>query len=235
MIGSTCTIVGNGQEALDILANQKFDVVLMDMRMPVMDGLEATRRLRTREEAEGKPPALVVALTANAMADDMEACRTAGMNDFMTKPLTFEKFYKGLEKLNLCGAAPVEEVQPEVESDKFGGMMIGGEAQPSVVFDKEFLETASGGDVEFQAQLLKIYKEETAKLVDILEASAPGAEEWRAAAHRLKGSSLNLGFNQLSQICGDAEKATDPNTQSQHREAIHQGLTRAFLAAGNAS
>jgi CheY-like chemotaxis protein len=78
----------NGQEAVDLIeAGEPFDLVFMDMQMPVMDGLEATRRLR-RREAQGRGPHLpIVAMTANALAGDREICLGAGMDDYLAKPI----------------------------------------------------------------------------------------------------------------------------------------------------
>ena len=83
--GHRVTLADNGAQALDILARERFDVVLMDMQMPVMDGLEATRRLREREALSGEHVP-VVALTANAMEKDRLRCLEAGMDDFIAKP-----------------------------------------------------------------------------------------------------------------------------------------------------
>ncbi|WP_295386568.1 ATP-binding protein [uncultured Thiodictyon sp.] len=86
-LGHQVAIANNGQEALDQLAEQPFDLVLMDMQMPVMDGLEATRQLRAREAAQGLARTTVIAITANAMASDQAVCRAAGMDGFISKPL----------------------------------------------------------------------------------------------------------------------------------------------------
>ncbi|MDD3354626.1 ATP-binding protein [Zoogloea sp.] len=77
----------NGQQALDALVQGAFDIVLMDMQMPVMDGLEATRRIRAREAREGLRPTPILAMTANAMAGDREVCLEAGMDDYLAKPI----------------------------------------------------------------------------------------------------------------------------------------------------
>ncbi len=84
-LGCTSMVVPDGQQVLDALAHESFDLVLMDCQMPVMDGFEATRALR-RREAGGGSRQLVIALTANASAEDREACRLAGMDDFLSKP-----------------------------------------------------------------------------------------------------------------------------------------------------
>ena len=87
-LGCDAMHAGNGVEALDALEKQEFDVVLMDCQMPVMDGFIATRKLREREVTRKLEPTRVVALTANALAGDREACLAAGMNDYLAKPFT---------------------------------------------------------------------------------------------------------------------------------------------------
>ncbi|RMH05206.1 MAG: response regulator [Planctomycetota bacterium] len=85
--GHRVIVAGNGAEALERLAQQDFDLVLMDLQMPVLDGLEATRRLRRREAEKGLPRQRVVAMTANAMVGDRERCLQAGMDDYIAKPI----------------------------------------------------------------------------------------------------------------------------------------------------
>jgi len=84
--GHSVLAVGNGAEALEALARERFDAVLMDVQMPVMDGLEAARSIRERERAQGGHVP-IVALTAHAMKGDRERCLTAGMDDYVSKPL----------------------------------------------------------------------------------------------------------------------------------------------------
>jgi CheY-like chemotaxis protein len=91
------TVAGDGREALETLAKERFDVVLMDMQMPVMSGLEATRLLRRREaKTGGHVP--VVALTANAMSTDRDACLAAGMDDYLSKPIRIESLDAALRR-----------------------------------------------------------------------------------------------------------------------------------------
>jgi CheY-like chemotaxis protein len=81
------TIAGNGQEAVDMLATQTFDLIFMDCQMPVMDGYEATVLWRARETRDGLPRLPIIAMTANAMAGDREKCLAAGMDDHLAKPI----------------------------------------------------------------------------------------------------------------------------------------------------
>ncbi|MDJ0839769.1 MAG: response regulator [Acidobacteriota bacterium] len=94
--GYGCDIAGNGREALEILEDNAFDLVLMDVQMPEMDGFEATRRLREREAA-GRHT-IVVAMTANALMGDREACLAAGMDDYIAKPVQAKELFDVLEK-----------------------------------------------------------------------------------------------------------------------------------------
>ena len=90
-LGLYVTTVANGEQALDALAEGSFDLVLMDVQMPVMDGYEATRRLRVLEEEKGRKRTPVVALTANAMPEHRDACLAAGMDDYLAKPIVREE------------------------------------------------------------------------------------------------------------------------------------------------
>ena len=85
--GYQVTIAENGQQALAAIAGQAFEIVLMDMQMPVMGGVEATQRIRQRETEQGLPRLPIVAMTANAMQGDRETCLAAGMDDYLTKPI----------------------------------------------------------------------------------------------------------------------------------------------------
>jgi CheY-like chemotaxis protein len=93
-LGYRADVANNGLEALDALKRQVYDVVLMDMQMPEMDGLEATRHIR-RELAEAQQPH-VIAMTANAMQGDRELCLAAGMNDYVSKPIRMEELVRAL-------------------------------------------------------------------------------------------------------------------------------------------
>ncbi len=96
-LGHRARIVGNGREALDALAQGRYDIVLMDMQMPELDGLEATRRIRAMAGDAARVP--IVAMTANARDDDRLACRAAGMDAFVSKPIDFDELDATLRAL----------------------------------------------------------------------------------------------------------------------------------------
>jgi len=96
-LGCRVDVVGDGARALQLSSQLSYDVVFMDMQMPVMDGLEATRRIRAKDEAGAKLH--IVAMTANAMQGDRERCLDAGMNDYVSKPISPESLGDALERV----------------------------------------------------------------------------------------------------------------------------------------
>lgn len=103
--GHSVQVAGNGQIALEAIQDGSFDVVLMDMQMPVMDGIEATKNLRIREAEQGAAHIPVVAMTANAMRGDAERCLDAGMDDYLPKPINAGDLFEKLEAIGRKAAA----------------------------------------------------------------------------------------------------------------------------------
>jgi two-component system sensor histidine kinase/response regulator len=108
--GHAVSTAFDGQEALDKLATDSYDVVLMDLQMPVLDGLDATRRLRQREAQTGAPRVPVIAMTARAMDEDKEGCLAAGMDGFLSKPLNQRALFETLAQLGGASEMPVRGV-----------------------------------------------------------------------------------------------------------------------------
>ena len=96
-MGYRADVAGNGIEAIECIARQPYDVVLMDVQMPEMDGLEASRRITSRWPAGERPH--IVAMTANAMQGDREACLAAGMDDYVTKPIRVDALVEALNRV----------------------------------------------------------------------------------------------------------------------------------------
>jgi CheY-like chemotaxis protein len=95
-LGYGADVASNGLEALEALERQPYDVVLMDVQMPELDGLDASRRIRERWPSEARPR--IIAMTANAMAEDREACLAAGMDDYVAKPIRPEELEDALSR-----------------------------------------------------------------------------------------------------------------------------------------
>jgi CheY-like chemotaxis protein len=115
--GHRVTVAENGLLANEALAGRRFDVVLMDMMMPVMDGLEATRRIRAAEQASGAPRTPIIAMTANAMQGDREICIEAGMDDYLAKPINSQE----LQRLVLLYGGRHCQTEPNGVDSRFAG------------------------------------------------------------------------------------------------------------------
>ncbi|HXU21032.1 MAG TPA: response regulator [Verrucomicrobiae bacterium] len=97
--GHSAVVANNGREALELLEKEVFDLVLMDVQMPEIDGVEATMRLREKEQQKGLGHLPVIALTAHAMAGDRERCLAAGMDGYVTKPVRVKELFAAIDDI----------------------------------------------------------------------------------------------------------------------------------------
>ena len=179
-LGHQVEVANNGQEALDLHAQGHFDVILMDVQMPVMGGFDATAAIRAREAA-GAPVTPIIAMTAHAMKGDRERCLQAGMDGYLSKPVHAPDLVEVLiHHAGLGDPAPT----PEPES-----------APPSgPVFDREKVLANLGDDEDLLAQLLDMYCEDEPRMLASIEAAvAEGdGEALHSSAHALKGAVSNF-------------------------------------------
>jgi CheY-like chemotaxis protein/HPt (histidine-containing phosphotransfer) domain-containing protein len=204
--GCRADVAGNGREALDAIAAGEYDLVLMDCQMPVMDGYEATRALRAREKETGGKHLSVVALTANAMEGASDYCRTAGMDDYLSKPFTIgrlgDMLAKWLSAGERSGPAGADEAPPETgtEADAL-----------SPPIDRNVLDGIRAlegvGSQGLLERVINLYLSDAPRLVEgILSAAEKGdMESLLRAAHTLKSSSANVGATGLSDLCRKIE------------------------------
>ena len=99
LFGYAADVAPDGHQALEKIAAQRYDLIFMDYRMPRLDGLETSRRIRSMERDTDQPPARIVALTANAMVGDRERCLAAGMDEYMAKPIDLMALKALVERL----------------------------------------------------------------------------------------------------------------------------------------
>ena len=112
-LGHTADVVANGLEVLATLERIPYDVILMDCQMPEMDGYDATRQLRRREEENRLPRVRIIAVTANAMEGDRQQCLAAGMDDYLSKPINPAEFLAVLEQARAHKATPPHDRAPQ--------------------------------------------------------------------------------------------------------------------------
>jgi len=106
--GHSVVVAGTGRAVLEALENQEFDLILMDVQMPDMDGFEATEAIREREKSSGKHLP-IIAMTAHAMAGDREHCLAAGMDGYVPKPISPQELEKEIDRLRAAGDTPRPE------------------------------------------------------------------------------------------------------------------------------
>jgi signal transduction histidine kinase/DNA-binding response OmpR family regulator len=192
-LGYQADVAGNGIEALAALERQPYDVVLMDVQMPEMDGLDATRRIRERWPPETRPR--IVALTANALVEDREACFAAGMDDYVAKPIRPEALAEALR-----------QVRPPVDPAK--GDNAPESPEPALVLEAAALDSLRelGGD-DFLAEVIDAFQADAPDLMASLRRSLDhgDTDELRRSAHTLKSNGATLGAERFAELCRDLE------------------------------
>ncbi|MDT0456877.1 response regulator [Streptomyces sp. DSM 41527] len=224
-IGHSVDTVGNGAEALESLQHTRYDVVLMDVQMPVVDGLDASRRIHRSLSAAERP--YIIALTANAMSEDRDACLAAGMDDYLRKPL------RGVDLAEALGRVPVgparwpetarparspETATPAGEPGAVPSAAgpeaarpepaAGAEAPALPVLDEPTFGRLVGSfGTEFVSRLIDAFLEDSPQLVESLRRSLDQGDgsEFRRAAHTLKSHANTFGLPRLVRPCQDAE------------------------------
>jgi signal transduction histidine kinase/EAL domain-containing protein (putative c-di-GMP-specific phosphodiesterase class I)/CheY-like chemotaxis protein len=209
--GITAHTAANGQEALDILDSEVYDLVLMDGSMPVLDGFEATRQLRAR--GQDVP---VVALTAHVVGTVAEAWREAGMDGVLHKPFTLEALGSVLHDWLAAHARQVDEVMPVEVVVEVPVPAEPGPAQAGIdmsLFDadtlKPILAGLKNGRSDFVTRVVGLYRSHAPEAVGRMAAACRSGDvaEMTSAAHALKSMSLNLGAKAVATVAGEVEKA----------------------------
>ena len=192
--GCPAQAVANGREALAAWKQIPYDLILMDVQMPEMDGLEAAAAIRRKEQGKGRHIP-IVAMTAHALEGDRERCLAAGMDDYVAKPVNPEELFGVLSRYaRSTGREPARDPAPQKISS------------PSVL-DRERLERSCGTDPEFARELVKVFLEDTTEaLAGIRAALAAGNRSALGnLAHNLKGSCRTLGADLLGDLCARLE------------------------------
>ncbi len=207
-LGCTVESVNDGSIGLEQALTWSFDLVLMDCQMPLMDGFEATRRIRVAEAAAGRKPMPIVALTANALQGDRERCLESGMTEFISKPFTTKKLYDVLRtttRSSSTHAIPAADSDaPNVENDSFGT------ASALPIVDMAHIgELRALGRPQMVGRAISLFEQQAAKGLNDVDTALHigGAVEVERAAHALKSAALSIGGRRFAAIAGDCEQA----------------------------
>jgi len=230
-MGHELTIANNGREAVDIFSKGRFDLVLMDIQMPEMDGFEATKLIRQQQQQSGtKVP--IIAMTAHAMSGDREKCLSAGMDDYISKPISRDELDRVIQR----NSAPTSGSQPIVTGPgpTFTKPALA-EATPAEPARTELAQLCAkanscinfeavlrrcGGDHELLATVAGMFPPESGKLVKSME-EARAASDWltmQRSAHTLKGMCGMFEATRAANAARDLEqvaRAGSPGTSEQ--------------------
>ncbi|MBI2942241.1 MAG: response regulator [Chloroflexi bacterium] len=224
-LGYCADVAGNGREALEAVGRQPVDVVLMDVQMPEMDGLEASRRLCQQLPPDERPH--IIAMTANAMAGDREVCLAAGMDDYISKPIRVDELVGALSR-SRPRAVPVDmvaEPAPRVVTATETTVQPA-EASALAVLDAAALtrlrQMMSKAPPAALATLVDTFLSSAPKLLAAMETAIERnqAEELRRAAHTLKSNGASFGATTLANQCQELEALGKAGALQSAREKL---------------
>ena len=194
-LGYTADVAADGEETLAALRRQRYDLILMDVQMPGMDGLETTRRIRAEWPAAESPR--IIAVTANALREDRETCLSAGMDDYLSKPILLEDLRAALCR-ETGAAAPPPSSPTEAHGDPES-------LDPKYIDQLRQLQAASGQ--ELVSPIVARFLAEAPHRLDELRLAltARDGKTFTFVAHAFKGTGAQLGARRLALICQDLE------------------------------
>ena len=224
-LGYTTDLAVNGREAVDLVSSKGYDVVIMDVQMPVMDGLEAASEIRRRFPDAARRPR-IIAMTANAMVGDRERCIESGMDDYVAKPIRIDHLRAALERAasGRAGAQPdlksAPPEQPVFDPDMIIQML------PSDVFEAEELARQLGASF--------FLDDAPCRFERIVGAIRKGDARTAAReSHSLKGASGTLGMARVFAVCNAIEqsaKAGDIAGALSHSQGLAASIQAARFA-----
>jgi CheY-like chemotaxis protein/HPt (histidine-containing phosphotransfer) domain-containing protein len=222
-LGGQAEVAATGREALQAVTQETYDLILMDCQMPEMDGYEATEKIRALETYSRHVP--IVAMTAHAQEGNVDRCRTAGMDDYLSKPLRLEALRNTLERW--LPHAP-HETNPSHNDAISPSAPVQSDAPLDPTLFRELQETA--GDTT--ATVIELFLEDTPKYIkDITDAiSAHNVATVARSAHAIKGSASNLGATALANTCKRLEHAQTTEDAQALVASLHREYRRVASA-----
>ncbi|MFY9226597.1 MAG: response regulator [Blastocatellia bacterium] len=202
-LGYKVDIVANGLEVINSLKRTNYDIILMDVQMPELDGLATTRQIRETLRTKNRP--YIIALTASAMQEDKEICFNAGMNDYLTKPLVWQDLVKSLWLYKEKNAAFLSNLDKEEISSS---QTYNSENKMAVALLNKIHDE---DEKDIWKEIIEIYLATSPEQLEKLKiaASSKDKNQLTIIAHNLKGSSSYFGANNLTTVCKEIELLED--------------------------
>ena len=209
-------LADDGLEALQALQRESFDAILMDMQMPKMDGLEATRLIRKNPALADLP---IIAMTANAMMGDRESCLAAGMNDYISKPLHYQTMYATLARWTHRNEPPAGQAPAEIQNTSDA---------PSVLDADNAMARMGGKDIYLSmlAKFIPSQRQAVKSIQDALAVNDRATAE--RLAHTLKGVAASVGAASLAESASQLEQAIEAEDAKEYPQLI--GATTSKLS-----
>jgi CheY-like chemotaxis protein/HPt (histidine-containing phosphotransfer) domain-containing protein len=208
-LGFHADVVGNGLEAIEELKRVRYDVVFMDVQMPEMDGLEATKYIVQNWKSDERP--LIIAMTANVMQGDKEKCLNAGMDDYLSKPVVIDDVQKIIKKW-------VDQIKQKKTVSRRN-------IKTSLMLDSDIIYGLKqlDGNNDF-SDVIKLYTDLAPELISEIRSSFKNnnIDNLKSAASNLKRISLNLGANRLAEICFKVESLNGNNSKEELQSLIER-------------
>jgi CheY-like chemotaxis protein/HPt (histidine-containing phosphotransfer) domain-containing protein len=215
-LGYRVDLAANGKEALHSWEHGRYDAILMDCQMPEMDGYQATREIRRRENGERRIP--IIAVTAHAMTGAEEECLAAGMDAYQSKPLDREKLAKCLATLlpeqsendaEISAGAP----QPETSGASSVAAASTTRSADAAPVDWDKIEQAAGGDNEFALELAGTFAQSSSQAIERIESALASNDiaGVQRAAHSIKGAAGSIGAVTSRTLAANLEDAARTN------------------------
>jgi two-component system, sensor histidine kinase and response regulator len=213
-LGCEVTVAENGKRAVEFCSQGKFALVLMDVQMPVMDGLAATREIRRHESPGQRTP--IIALTASAMTDELERCLEAGMDSLLTKPLEPLRLRETLDRHGLGSTQPAA-----VASAPAAAARVTPAIQP---IDLVQLRIIVGDDREFMQELCRTFIASSSKILEELRRAIESQDRalLGAMAHKLKGGSGSVCARRIGDLAASLEKSAPSGDMPQLGSSVEQ-------------
>ena len=230
-LGHAVALANDGTEVLSMLRESRFDAVLMDVQMPNMSGLEATAAIRAREAIDGGH-LHIIAMTANAMQGDREACLAGGMDDYVSKPIQIERLIEALNRVAPQSqtasldtrASGHDQMAPQAARGTIGAKAQADAEPPAAVFSKEAALLKMGGDEELLKEVVVAFLEACDDTVEAVDAAvqANDAKALRRAAHTLKGSVATFSTGPVYETALELERCGRDECMETARESYQR-------------